>query len=495
MAHADVAIIGLGPTGASLANLLGAFGLEVIVIEREASAYDLPRAVHYDDECMRIFQKIGIADQLSRQTIFADGMRFINNDGALLAEWMRPRTMGDQGWFGNYRFHQPDLERELRSALGRFAKVNVRLQTEACGLVERDDDVVIRCRRAGGAGLEEIAASFVVGCDGARSMVRGVLGATIDDLKSHARWLVVDLVLTRDRDDLGDHSIQYCDPTGPATYVRGVGRRRRWEIMLPSDHEPDPACPRYVWGMLSRWITPVDAEIERAAVYTFHSVVARGWRRGRLMIAGDAAHQTPPFLGQGMCAGIRDAANLAWKLAAVCRRGADASLLDTYETERSPNVRKFIELAVRMGEIIQMQDPSGALDRDRTLSSQPLRISSLKPVLGPGIHLQDRLGGKLSRQWRDASLGLSDTQAGDWFNLFCKVAFANALSEETKGMMEREAVRMVPIDNDDGVSWIDECEAAAVLVRPDFHIFSAIGDEAELRSAIVALRAHQGRSL
>ena len=166
----------------------------------------------------------------------------------------------------------------------------------------------------------------MVGCDGARSLVRRFMGAGLDDLGFHERWLVLDFLLERPRDDLGDYSVQFCDPVRPATYVRGVGNRRRWEITLLADEDSNAmTSAERIWPLLRRWVTPEDGRIERAAVYTFHSVVARPWRAGRLLLAGNSAHQTPPFLGQGMCAGIRDAANLAWKLAdVVSGRSTDA---------------------------------------------------------------------------------------------------------------------------------------------------------------------------
>ncbi|QTE26529.1 FAD-dependent monooxygenase [Propioniciclava sp. MC1595] len=180
------------------------------------------------------------------------------------------------------------------------------------------------------------------------------MGTTLDDLKSHERWLVVDCLLKDGADpDLDEESVQYCDPRRPATYVPGPHNRRRWELML-HEHEDaaEMVAPERVWEMLEPWLTPAEATIERPAVYTFHSVVARGWAKGRVFLAGDACHQTPPFMGQGMCAGVRDAANLAWKLVEVVEGRADAELLDTYESERSPHVRTFIETAVRLGSVI-----------------------------------------------------------------------------------------------------------------------------------------------
>ena len=212
---------------------------------------------------------------------------------------------------------------------------------------------------------QAVQARYVVGCDGARSMVRKAMGTAMVDLGLHQPWLVFDVRLKADVPGLPDHTVQHCDPARPMTYCNVTGNRRRWEIMLmPGDDPAQLVQPETLWQLVSKWVTPEQADIERAVIYTFHSVIAEGWRQGRLLLAGDAAHQTPPFLGQGMCAAIRDASNLAWKLEAVLRGHADDALLDTYESERSPHVRAFIDLAVKLGDIIQTTDPQAARERD-----------------------------------------------------------------------------------------------------------------------------------
>ena len=184
---------------------------------------------------------------------------------------------------------------------------------------------------------------------------------------------------------LPDYTVQLCDPARPMTVVNVGSDRRRWEIMLmPGDDPARLTEPDIFWPMMKRWLGPEDAVLERAAVYTFHSVVQEGWRKGNLLLAGDACHQTPPFLGQGMCAGMRDAANLAWKLEAVLRDGAPDSLLDTYESERRPHVETFIELAVKLGAVLQETDPAKAAERDRRFATGAEMFDFPQPQLGPG---------------------------------------------------------------------------------------------------------------
>src|SRR5690606_25580420 len=220
------------------------------------------------------------------------GMRFVDAAGRILIDWQRPTTIGPHAWHASYRFHQPTLEGALRRRVAQHPQVRVALRHDVFALDAQDDGVCLRFEDLSNGRLDAARARWVVGCDGARSLVRRFMGTELDDLESHERWLVVDVVLKRPRPDLGDHSVQYCDPRRPATYVRGPGDRRRWELMLmPGDDPVEMMRPERIWSLLQRWVGPEDAVLERPAVYTFHSVVARGWHRDRLLIAGDAAHQ------------------------------------------------------------------------------------------------------------------------------------------------------------------------------------------------------------
>ena len=230
-----------------------------------------------------------------------------------------------------------------------------------------------------------VAAGYVVGCDGARSLVREQVTYSAEDLGFHERWLVLDLLLHKDRPDLGDFTVQYCHPDSPATYVRGPGLRRRWEISIGNVADGLALAPDNLWCRLKRWLTPDEAAVERAAVYTFHSVISSSWRQGRLLIAGDAAHQSPPFMGQGMCAGIRDAANLAWKLALCIRHGHDDALLASYQSERHPHVRAFIKGAVDLGRLVNASDSEAALKSAFRQPDGSYKMTTISPRLGPGV--------------------------------------------------------------------------------------------------------------
>jgi 3-(3-hydroxy-phenyl)propionate hydroxylase len=484
----DVVIVGLGPVGATLANLLGLCGVRTLVLEREARAYHLPRAVHFDDECMRVFQTIGLAEDILPHVILSPGMLFVDADGHLILDWSRPQQLTPMGWNLSYRFHQPELEDVLVNGLRRWPHVTTRNRCEVFALDESEHGVRVRYEDLSSGKLAEVSASYVVGCDGARSLVRRFIGSGMEDLGFHERWLVIDALLKRDRPDLGDYSIQFCDPRRPATYIRGTGNRRRWEITVhPKEDTKAVAQPATVWELLSQWITPDDAEIERAAVYTFHSVIANQWRTGRLLIAGDSVHQTPPFLGQGMCAGIRDAANLAWKLSDVIRGRADTSLLDTYQSERSPHVREFIELAMRLGGVINTKAIETGLAAGEPRENAPVRLEVRKPRLGPGLSIGNLpLVGHLAPQFTLADGRRSDDRTG----------YANVLLVESAAVLcqaARTALTQAGVDvltcNDaaDVGRWLREHNAKAALIRPDRYVCGAARDGADIDRLVVAL--------
>ncbi|WP_232232477.1 bifunctional 3-(3-hydroxy-phenyl)propionate/3-hydroxycinnamic acid hydroxylase [Cupriavidus sp. amp6] len=485
----DVAVIGLGPVGATLANLLATYGLTVAVLEREAAPYALPRAVHFDAECMRVFDTIGVAQDVGAACHVSPGMKFVNAGGQLLVDWPRPQEIGAQGWHSSYRFHQPDLEHTLRARLSGRRNVTVHLRSEVYAIEESDSHVTVKYEDLSRGKLEAIEAAYVVGADGARSLVRRLIGGEMEDLGLHERWLVFDAVLKRPWSALGDYSVQFCDPARPATYVRGVGERRRFEIMLhPGEDAAEMARPETVWSLIERWMKPEDAELERAVVYTFHALVAQRWRRGRLLLAGDSAHQTPPFLGQGLCAGIRDAANLGWKLSAILRQGAADALLDTYQDERAPHVSEYISLAVELGRIIQAREPAEVAERDSALATAPRMLRSLSPRLGQsGLRLAEPASGVVAAQPLLASGRRLDTVTGQSFVVLARPELLTADSCQALHALLPYPLAVVEDASAETLACLDELNAGAVVIRPDRYVFGTASDVPQLQALLARL--------
>jgi 3-(3-hydroxy-phenyl)propionate hydroxylase len=480
----EVAIVGFGPVGAMLANLLGLQGISTLVLEREAAIHNLPRAVHFDDEVMRLLQTVDLAQAMQPFVHVSPGMKFVDDIGRLLLDWPRPQHVGQQGWHASYRFHQPELERVLREGLARWPSVTVRLRTEAFALEQGRDAVVVRYEDLETGSLTRCQARYVVGCDGARSLVRRLMDAPLKDLGFHERWLVVDALLRRPRPDLGDWSVQYCSKRRPTTYVRGTGDRRRWEIaVLPGEDEATITQPTKVLELLKPWVSPEEIDLERAALYTFHSAIAPRWRSGRLLIAGDAAHLTPPFLGQGLCAGMRDAGNLAWKLARVLRGQNEDSLLDTYQSERAPHVREYIELAVRLGGLINTKAMQAAVSGFVLNSGEAARMTSIKPRLGPGLAAGcNGPDGEIAPQPRLTDGVRLDDRVGYRFAVLLQSHFAASLPAETLEHLARREIVVVADDAPEPNTWLQRIDAPAVLVRPDRYVLGTARSVQELNS-------------
>lgn len=487
----DVALVGYGPTGVALANMLGLYGLSVAIFEREAEPAHLPRAVHFDGEVMRIFQSMGLADALTPHVHISKGIKYFNTAGQLLLERKPAHEIGVHGWANNFLFHQPDLEHVLRQGVARFPAIRTSLCQDVVEVIDAEDHVELRTRDTTSGVEATHHARWVVGCDGGRSMVRQAIGPHFEDFGLHQLWLVVDVLLSREI-DLPDATVQICDPARPITCVRGTGRRRRWEIMvMPGDDPQTIDRPDTVWKLLSPWLTPQDGELVRRALYTFHSLIAEKWRKNRLLIAGDSAHQTPPFLGQGLCAGIRDAANLGWKLASVVN-GAPEGLLDTYQSERHAHVRAFIQEAVRLGSIIQTTDPQVAAARDLAmLRGGPEEMVNLSPSLGPGLHQGSRVAGTILAQPRLSNGQLLDDAIGKGFGLIGDAP----LDPHLFACVANLSADLVSIVDDALESWLKEAGARWIVLRPDRYVFGTAHrpDELEelLRSLSVALETRR----
>ena len=461
----DVLIIGLGPVGATLAALLGDAGVDVLAIDKSSDVYPLPRAAHFDHEIMRVFQQLGIAETVLQHAQPATGYEFRSASGeVLLSLDTRPDAFAPSGWASGYMFNQPGLERALRAKLAGQPTVRTRLNATYRGLEITAGGV--EATIVDDQGPLTVQARYLVGCDGAWSPVREAIGAKLDDLQFDEPWLVIDAI-PRPGAKMPEVNLQICDPARPTTCVLMGPGRHRWEFMLlPGETAETVLDEAFIQGLLASW--EVDVEIERKAVYRFHGLVADRWRAGPVLIAGDAAHQTPPFAGQGMCAGIRDAANLAWKLTAVLAGQADDALLDTYQQEREPNARAYIALAINMGRVVCALDPEIAKMRDtqmlaaRAAGIPPMPPAAPPPITGAAVLAGTPAAGELFPQpvvgqSDGAVLRLDDVLGPEWWLI------------TTAGLDEP---RLAPF-RDTLAGWLETRGVNAVLVRPDRHVFGS----------------------
>lgn len=457
----DVLIVGGGPTGVTLAALLAKRGAGVIVAEKEAGVFPLPRAAHIDHEGMRIIQDAGAAEAVMATSRSADRYEFRNARGRVLMAFGGAAGIGPGGWPIANMIHQPSVEAALREALAAHAPGALRCGWEMLAFAEDADGVTARF--ATPEGERRLRARFLVGADGARSPVRKACGIAYEDLGFEEPWLVVD-VLVEDPARLPAANLQICDPARPTTCVLMGEGRHRWEFMILPGESPDAlAADASVERLLAPWNVAGAVRIERKAVYTFRARIAQTWRKGRVLLAGDAAHQTPPFAGQGMCSGLRDAANLAWKLAAVTRGEADDALLDTYQPERAPNLRATIDMAIMMGRMVCTTSRWRAVLRDakfalaRALGKLPDGPPAYPPLAQGAILAGSPAAGAYFPQVMAADGTRLDEAlpAGAW-------------------LIDRRRLERGPLAPFAGPlgAWFDAVGAQeAVLVRPDRHVF------------------------
>ncbi len=340
----DVVVVGAGPTGMVVAGLLAQHGLSTTVLERHSEPYHRPRAVHLDDEAVRVLQRLGVHERFASVSRPAAGLRLLDASLRPFAEFRRSDPLGRHGHPEANLFDQPDLEDLLR------VTVPVRRGVAVTGIEDGAAGIRVTVEHLGSGRTEHLDAAAVLGCDGAASTVRTAIGSRLHDLGFTQRWLVVDLRCTLALDTWGGVD-QICDPRRAATFMHLTGDRYRLEFrMHPGETEADLLARLPV--LTAPWLRAVPRsswEVIRCAEYTFRARIADRWRRGRVLLLGDAAHLMPPFIGQGLGAGLGDAHNLAWKLAAVLDGTADDALLDTYPAERAPHARAVIRTAVRIG--------------------------------------------------------------------------------------------------------------------------------------------------
>ncbi|KRD14148.1 hypothetical protein ASE48_03765 [Mycobacterium sp. Root265] len=363
--HVPVAVIGAGPTGMTVATLLAQCGIETLVLDRWRDVYPQPRAVHLDDEVYQILARVGIADRFAAISRPALGLQLVDEHHRVLARFRR--RIGRHGFPQANMFDQPELERLLRDNLTHYPQIRMRGGVEVIDLAP---GTPARLTLADG---EVITCDYVLGCDGANSLVRTRIGAVMQDLKFDQRWLVVDIATGADLQQW-DGVHQVCSAHRAATYMRIGETRYRWEFqLLAEESASDYTGLDALHPFIAPWVPEgTELELVRVTEYTFRAQLADRWRRDNVFLLGDAAHLTPPFIGQGMGAGLRDAMNLAGKLAGVINGELDAEVLNSYERERKPHARNMIRLALIVGRAMTAGGRTG--DRARHALAAVLTI-------------------------------------------------------------------------------------------------------------------------
>ncbi len=472
----DIAIIGFGPVGACFAGLVAKSGLKVAVIEKDKEVFPLPRAAHVDHTGLRTVQEMGCLNEVLVDVVRNKRLDIVNADQEVLV-----RTPADQesvsGLPTSIYFYQPDFDRALRKQAASHDNVTVYLGSEMARIRNHQDHVDIDLKDGDGT-ASTIQAKWVVGCDGAWSPVREALGIKLESLNFDEQWLVVDVVLDSPQDNpWSDHAVEVCDPSRPYLSTPICGNRHRFEVMLlPGETAENIDKEALVRERLSAWFPEGGYKIERAAVYTFHGVVAENWRKGRTFIAGDAAHQTPPFLGQGMVVGFRDASNLAWKLVSVLKGAHPEALLDSYEGERKPHAIKVIEAAIRIGKVICVLDPEKAKERDKLfLANDPTTHKSLvfkNPPFKQGTYVLPG-GGKLFVQPEIDSKRLDDIVGTRFFVLGRDEDALGDAGDWWRDQTGAMVTTLADMNSPDLAAWMDRKSVDVVVVRPDRYVLGA----------------------
>lgn len=511
----DVVTVGYGPVGQMLTALLGRAGYRVAVFEQHASLYPLSRAGHLDHEIMRILQSLGVAEEFEERAWAMTGYDLLDADRHLLQRipWNRE---GPSGWHSDYLFYTPNLQDTLDRVAREQPTVEVNHGWKAVELTQHADHADLTVQKAhfekeSGWVFEDetrtVRARYIVGTDGANSFIRSSCGIDWEDLGFEAEWLVIDV---RPNDptmeiDMPD-AAQICDPARPISLFRWLGLEHcRWEFMLmPGETREQMRNAETCWRLLEPWgLNPDNASLTRHAVYQFRSRLAEDFRRGRVLLAGDAAHLMPPFQGQGMSSGIRDVKTLAWKLDLVLRGLASDALLDSYTQERQPHAEAVIRMSMALGDVVCTTDPEVAAARDEAFRTGSAPPPPSMPGIVDGILHRGPDGtpllsaGQLSVQGRvqlDGKAGRFDDVIGQGWVLLTRGGDpSSVLTDEHKSLVEKLGMHVVhlatPGSTDAGpvidltgniAVWLGALEAAAVIVRPDYYLFGAVASMDEL---------------
>ncbi|CVI62472.1 bifunctional 3-(3-hydroxy-phenyl)propionate/3-hydroxycinnamic acid hydroxylase [Agrobacterium leguminum] len=493
----DVIIIGYGPVGATLANLLGQAGHKVAIADLFSDVFELPRAVNIDQEVLRCWQRIGLASDVAEGCEPHPGTDFLGMDGNLIKYLYSAPPPYPLGWPANLMFVQPEAERVLRRGVRRFPNVTEYFSHEATSVFQDAEGVTVTLNSSGAN--KTIRGRWLVACDGANSPVRNWLGIGQEDLGFSEWWMVVDAWI-KGETPLPARTTQYCRPDAPGAYVICSGKLRRWEMKIPPGENPEIyRDSNKIKQHMTSFVDPEALEFWRTAIYHFHARVTDRWRDGRIFLAGDAAHQMPPFLGQGLCSGVRDVANLWWKLDRVIRGHSAPTLLDTYEPERKPHIRILTEITKSLGEIVGETDVEKAKIRDRKLREEmesgrmeTVRQNLIPPLKAGFLDQQDQSGlaGSLAVQPlldNGVQAVLADDLGGNGIVVLTTAGVQpdiDDLLDRIGGKVLRIGPGLLEDVEDTFTKFAERYGIQTLIVRPDGYIWGAQRDAAELRMAV-----------
>lgn len=516
-AQFDVVVVGYGPTGQALASLLARLGHSVCVFEKAPQLYGQPRLVTLDGEGARIVQAAGDVEYALRESAETTWYVLENAKGEPLVkiDWSEGGQQHVCGYPRRLEMFQPDVE-ESMDQTARQRGVEVNMAWRVIGIEQDEEGVSVTAQPRDSeddAASRTVRARYVVGADGAHSIVRATMGVEREDFDFKDAWLSIDCIKLRPLAEKFEMPIITVDPGRTRMAARLGPRRMRFELLVNPDEDQTHMLAEDVgYDFISSYygLGREDVEIYRQLVYTFHGKLAYDWRKRRLLLAGDAAHLMPPFMGQGACSGLRDAINLAWKLSLVLREVSDDSLLDEYQEERYPHVRVHVAGSVELGRIACERDPVKAAERDAMLASGDPPPSPADPVVEHGVLNLDRDGtpiapaGELALQATvrvGEREGRSDDVIGWGFTVIGRsVDPATVLDADRRAFLAELPARLIAFGGDsaeenvvvdvDGAfdSFFDQLGVEAIVVRPDFTIFGGVGSLDELPGLVDELR-------
>lgn len=490
MEQFDIAICGFGPVGSTFAGLMGKLGHKVLVIEKNSGPSPTARAINTDGEQLRTFDRLNIAERVVENSSEVHRVHFGDADLKPIQTIDQPVGVSSMGWPTQVLFYQPELEGFIRSAVASNNNITLKEDTELIDFVDCEDGVLLKC-----VSLDseiEYRAKFLIGCDGASSNIRKKLDIGLEDFEYNQEWLVCDAHLTKKVDIPENEAMQICDPKRPGTYVPGRRGHLRFEFKkMPGEKSEELEKDENVWKLLKPWINENNATLERAQVYAFHACIAESWNKGNILIAGDAAHQMPPFMGAGMGTGIRDITNISWKLDLLLNNKAKPGILSTYQGERHSHAKWTIAQTVTIGQVIEgfcaaaegkEYEPKGP-SYDVKFPHIPVGIYSDPEDTITGVPIPQPL------IRNENNKELLDRVIGSNFALITKEVDLE-LSEKARSIIELLDMKIISLGEDDDPE--DRLKNTfekynAVLVRPDKYTYGGVEEITKVSEMIESL--------